>query len=465
MRFRILLCAAFTGLLVTGWTVANPRLLGRWLDVGEPPREADYVLVLSGDNNARPFVAAELLSQGLADKIVITRPAVAKSVDLRVPVHETASQVLRRLGVKSEQIVLLEESVDSTFDEARVAREFFATRANSTLMVVTSFFHTRRARWIVSRMLADQVGRVSFVSAPFAGVTSEDWWHHEDGFSVVLSEYLKLGYYGLRYSHYWRWFAGTMALSLLIVMNYGVCRSAFVWLKQRVAMGGARRHGTDNPGHVAGRLICWSLVFLLAFVFWQWRGPLLQRVACGLTMTWAAKEADYIVIRSADGLHPSVDQCYDAAARLYREDAARRVVLVSARSCPVVRIGAAPTFFDLSRRELATRGVAVEAIICLQTDATTRKGEAVALGEWLDQQVDSSSRCVFLCNGFDSRSWRYLFDRANQQLAAERVDVLGLTNRGIDEANWWRTRHGLTATFGSYAKLAYCYFHKERRSG
>src|SRR5438067_1635417 len=55
----------------------RPILIGiaRFVDVSEPPQGVDYLLVLAGSNDTRPFVAAGIFKAGLATKIVITRPS------------------------------------------------------------------------------------------------------------------------------------------------------------------------------------------------------------------------------------------------------------------------------------------------------------------------------------------------------------------------------------------------------
>ena len=51
---------------------------GRWLDVGESPRISDYCLVLSGDYESRPFVAAALYRRGFVrNQIWLTHAAMA----------------------------------------------------------------------------------------------------------------------------------------------------------------------------------------------------------------------------------------------------------------------------------------------------------------------------------------------------------------------------------------------------
>ena len=51
--------------------------VAQFLDVSEPPRPVDHVLVLNGDPNTRPFAAAALVKAGLAREVLLTRQRLA----------------------------------------------------------------------------------------------------------------------------------------------------------------------------------------------------------------------------------------------------------------------------------------------------------------------------------------------------------------------------------------------------
>ena len=58
--------------LTRGWTLPA---WGHWFDVSEPPRPADYAMVLTGGENTRPFVAAGMYKSKLVGGILIARCA------------------------------------------------------------------------------------------------------------------------------------------------------------------------------------------------------------------------------------------------------------------------------------------------------------------------------------------------------------------------------------------------------
>jgi uncharacterized SAM-binding protein YcdF (DUF218 family) len=173
----------------------------RFLDVGEPPQPADCVLVLGGGSNTRPFVGAALLKAGLAKKVLL--PTVQLSVEaqdgLIPPDHELIEQALRHRGVPNEAIVRLPHACATTFDEAEALREYLEDAPATSVTVVTTTHHTRRAQWIFRRVLGDKANVLRFVSAPTDGFDASNWWRYEEGCAAYLSEYVKLAFYLWQY--------------------------------------------------------------------------------------------------------------------------------------------------------------------------------------------------------------------------------------------------------------------------
>ena len=174
---------------------------GRWLDVGGKPQRADAVVLLNGSYNTRPFVAAALVRGGWAPKVLLSTVALhALEADGALPPsHEIALRMLEYGGVRRSEVEILDVSAKTTYDEALGVAEYLAAHPAKRLLLVTEGPHTRRARWIFERVLAAQHAEIAVVSAPTDGFEYRVWWHSEDGFLFVVSEYLKLFFYALRY--------------------------------------------------------------------------------------------------------------------------------------------------------------------------------------------------------------------------------------------------------------------------
>lgn len=194
------------------------RAAAAWLDVGCRPRPADYVMVLGGGENTRPFAAAALVKAGLARRALVAEivPTPESRDGIAPPAHEVNRQVLLKRGVAAADVVILPGAAATTYDEALALAAFLDGRPSARVLVVTNDFHTRRSRWIFSRVLGDRAGRVSIVSSPTDEFSLDYWWRSAIGFQIIAGEYLKLAFYAARYGHLGYWLAACAALALTV---------------------------------------------------------------------------------------------------------------------------------------------------------------------------------------------------------------------------------------------------------
>jgi uncharacterized SAM-binding protein YcdF (DUF218 family) len=173
----------------------------RWLDVGQRPQPADYVAVLGGGEETRPFAAALLVKRHLAREVLVPRQWNRAEVVHWIVLsdEELTRQVLLRRGVPASRIHLIGKGVVSTFDEALAVAEFLHPRPSARVMVVTNDYHTRRARWAFARVLDHSADRLTVVSIPEDEFSPENWWRTSAGRLQVTGEYAKLLYYQFRY--------------------------------------------------------------------------------------------------------------------------------------------------------------------------------------------------------------------------------------------------------------------------
>jgi len=162
--------------------------------VSGPGQNADYVMVLGGGSDTRPFVAAALVKAGRAGKVLVPRSKLStEAEDNLVPAEqEIIRQVLVARGVAPQAIVLLPGECGSTADEARALAEFLGAGSEQTVLIVTTSYHTRRARRIFGGVFGKSAERLHFVAAPTDGFDESDWWSHELGWKAYSTEYAKL---------------------------------------------------------------------------------------------------------------------------------------------------------------------------------------------------------------------------------------------------------------------------------
>ena len=169
--------------------------------VDEPLAPADFIFVLGGDTDLRLAHAARLFHQRTAPRVVI----------MAAPLHSASVpgtnsdpaypfvQILRQRGVPDSAITVLRvRGVDSTRDEGRVLRRYLQMNSALRAIVVTSGYHTRRARWTIRRQLQGIPTEIRVSASPDPGFNASTWWQTEEGFVTYLTEAIKFAHTLLR---------------------------------------------------------------------------------------------------------------------------------------------------------------------------------------------------------------------------------------------------------------------------
>jgi uncharacterized SAM-binding protein YcdF (DUF218 family) len=198
-RSWILLLFLIIGLFL----MREPVLTGlaSFLVVEDELRPADLVFLLNGCIDTRPFFAGTLFKEGLAPKIAIAREKESRAVGLGLlpNITEISVGVLMKIGVPESQIEILPGEVTSTREEADALRQYVEKKGIDRVIVVTSSFHTRRAKWIIEKTLAERGLALQMAAVEDPEYDENNWWKREEGFFRLFEEYVKLVYYFLAY--------------------------------------------------------------------------------------------------------------------------------------------------------------------------------------------------------------------------------------------------------------------------
>lgn len=197
-------------LLTAALLLAWPPLAwaaARWLVVDSRPERAAALVVLGGSSTyeERTDLAARLFKEGFAPVVLLTddgRRGGWSQAEQRNPFFvERAASALETAGVPAANVETLKPRTSSTFEEARLLRDYVKARGLDSLLVVTSGYHSRRARWTFERVFRDTGVRVNVVAVEPGRQTPAPalWWLSPRGWRVVALEYLKLAFYRLRY--------------------------------------------------------------------------------------------------------------------------------------------------------------------------------------------------------------------------------------------------------------------------
>lgn len=179
--------AVFLALLVAGGiglTIVFSRALwlpwiGTLVSYPQPSRlpPADVVVVLGGDQG-RLASGLRLCEQGLARELWETGADGGKAT-----VSLSGNLVRRTLPSAS------------TWEDGAEIRKAMRKTGAKRLIIVTSWYHGRRAMTTIEKQLGNSGVELSYSSARTDGYNPQNWWKSKEGQQIVKSELLKLLYY------------------------------------------------------------------------------------------------------------------------------------------------------------------------------------------------------------------------------------------------------------------------------
>jgi uncharacterized SAM-binding protein YcdF (DUF218 family) len=196
-RFVIFFALAWP---VLAWLAAEALI------VNAEPTRADALVVLAGSSTyiERTHQAAQLFKEGRAPKVILTNDNQESSWSAEMQTNplyvQRAASELKLCGVPEEEIEIVPETVSSTREEAARVREYAASSGLHSILVVTSAYQLRRARWTFNQVFAGSGVSISFSGVPPGDQTPRPltWWLHRRGWRMVAGEYVKLAYYFIR---------------------------------------------------------------------------------------------------------------------------------------------------------------------------------------------------------------------------------------------------------------------------
>jgi uncharacterized SAM-binding protein YcdF (DUF218 family) len=185
--FRLLFLIAFLAFLAFLYTIRNPllRLAGNLWMVNDPVASADVIIVLGDDNYAgdRAFHAAELYRSSLAPVVV----ASGRMLRANTGIADLMEHDLESFGIPAASIVKFPHRGANTQEEASALAGLIATRKWKSVLLVTSNYHARRARFILERFVPPGVS-VHVSGARDSQFDPSRWWETRQGQKLFLGE-------------------------------------------------------------------------------------------------------------------------------------------------------------------------------------------------------------------------------------------------------------------------------------
>ena len=151
------------------------RLVGGMLVVEDALEKSDAIIILSNDNfyADRATRAAEVYRQDLAPVVV----ASGRRLRPYANIAEFMTHDLIERGVPKDRIIPFPQDADCTKDEAEALHKLVQDKNWKRLIIVTSNYHTRRARYIVGKVFDDGI-TVRVASARDGDFDPANWYEH-----------------------------------------------------------------------------------------------------------------------------------------------------------------------------------------------------------------------------------------------------------------------------------------------
>jgi vancomycin permeability regulator SanA len=191
ITFKFLLLIAFALFLFVLYLARNPilRMAGNFWVVDEPPETSDAIVVLSDDNYyaERAARAAEVFKAGWAPRIVVA----GRQLRPYAGIAELMQHDLVDRGVPAAAVVRCVYRAENTREEAEAVNEFLRSHGWKRVIVVTSNYHTRRARYIWERSVAAGT-QLRMVAAHDSDYDPNSWWLTRTGLKTFAREVVGL---------------------------------------------------------------------------------------------------------------------------------------------------------------------------------------------------------------------------------------------------------------------------------
>ena len=156
-----------------------------WI-VEDPLEKADALIVLSDDNfyGDRATRAAELFREGKAPVIV----ASGRRLRPNAGIAELMEHDLVERGVPKDKILRFPQDADSTKEEAQALVKLAKSKKWRKVIVVTSNYHTRRARYIFRKVFPQDI-ETRVASARDGDFDPQLWWEKRKSIKELIREF------------------------------------------------------------------------------------------------------------------------------------------------------------------------------------------------------------------------------------------------------------------------------------
>jgi uncharacterized SAM-binding protein YcdF (DUF218 family) len=192
--------------VITAYRIPLFIQLGEYLIVEHKPQKADLIVCLGGPGVGNSLAAVDAYQKGLAPYIFKAKERKPDGLDyLKDKIEnfptkfDLFTMIAEGFGIPAEAILSPEKRVGSTIEEANLVRAFVLDRGYTSVIVVTSLTHSRRAYLTFRRVFKDSEVKILSLPSHYQRFNPKDWWKKREYTKELIIEYQKLIYYKFKY--------------------------------------------------------------------------------------------------------------------------------------------------------------------------------------------------------------------------------------------------------------------------
>ena len=182
LAFLVLCCSA--GVMYLAHRPLLRAAAGFWI-VQDHLEPAEVIIVIGDDDFAahRSTEAAALFRAGWAPQVVVS----GRMLRPYASIADFMARDLESQGVPASAIVRFSHKANNTLEEAENLRVLVAQKGWHRILLVTSNYHTRRARYIFRHVLSGDVS-LEVRGAADPEFEPRTWWESQQGGKIFLQE-------------------------------------------------------------------------------------------------------------------------------------------------------------------------------------------------------------------------------------------------------------------------------------
>jgi uncharacterized SAM-binding protein YcdF (DUF218 family) len=195
-------------------------------------------------------------------------------------------------------------------------------------------------------------------------------------------------------------------------------------------------------------VVLWSCGLIVLFsALYFLRSPILAGAANAWIVNEPLEKADAIVV-----LGGGLENRPFAAARLYHERLAPKILLMDVKLTPTTKLGITPPEKDLTRQVLLKQEVPDSDCVTIGDGVASTYDESRAVRAWVERT--GAKRVIIPTDLFHTRRVRWLFRKQLKGTGA-RAEIAVAPLEEYQATNWWQREAGLIAFETEVIKYAY----------